>query len=188
MSLSTTLSASTIVTDEALVSPSNIFNSAAVDVTPSRIFISAAVDVTPSSIFNSAAVEVTPSIMFSSAAVAVTSVPPNCNPLDPSWDAMLKLKDPSAKVVLPVIVIVDPSAVMLSRAMLPTLVMFASLKEVAPNVLATAVDVRPPPNVANPAADISKVTAVTALPPSLPLIRISLSDTLDSIYTSLLLL
>ena len=39
-------SASTIVTDEALVLPSTIFNSATVDVIPSKAFNSAAVDVT----------------------------------------------------------------------------------------------------------------------------------------------
>ena len=39
-------SASTIVTDEALVSPSKIFNSETVDVIPSKAFNSAAVDVT----------------------------------------------------------------------------------------------------------------------------------------------
>ena len=63
LSLNTTLSASATVVDVALVSPSKIFNSAAVAVTPSNIFSSAAVEVTPSS-------------MFSSAAVAVTFVPP----------------------------------------------------------------------------------------------------------------
>ena len=61
-SLSTTLSASATVTDEALVSPSSMFSSVTVDVIPSNAF-------------NSVAVEVTPSNMFSSAAVAVIVVP-----------------------------------------------------------------------------------------------------------------
>ena len=59
LSFSTTLSASATVVDVALVSPSRIFNSAAVAVTPSNIFSSAAVDVTPSKILSSAAVDVT---------------------------------------------------------------------------------------------------------------------------------
>ena len=70
-SLNTTRSASTTVVDEAVVSPSIIFNSAAVDVTPSRMFNSAVVEVTPSRMFNSAVVEVTPSRMFNSAVVTV---------------------------------------------------------------------------------------------------------------------
>ena len=79
--------------------------------------------------FSSAVVAVTPSNLFSSAAVADTSVPPNLSPLDVSWDAISKSNEPSANVVLPVIVIVLPSAVILSNAMLPTLVMLASPNE-----------------------------------------------------------
>ena len=56
---------------------------------------------------------------------------------------MSKSYAPSANVVLPVIVIVLPSAVILSSAMLPTLVISASLNDVAPNVLAAAVEVTP---------------------------------------------
>ena len=47
--------------------------------TPSNIFNSAVVEVTPSIIFNSDVVAVTPSIMFSSVPVAVISVPPMFN-------------------------------------------------------------------------------------------------------------
>ena len=56
------------------VTPSNIFNSAAVEVTPSNIFNSAVVEVTPSIILSSAAVAVTPSMIFNSAAVEVIVV------------------------------------------------------------------------------------------------------------------
>ena len=56
-----------------LVTPSKIFNSAAVLVTPSRMFSSAAVDVTPSKIFNSAAVEVT--VVPLRARVSISAVP-----------------------------------------------------------------------------------------------------------------
>ena len=68
-SLNTTRSASTTVVDEAVVSPSIIFNSAAVDVTPSRMFNSAVVEVTPSRMFNSAVVTVAPSNISSSASL-----------------------------------------------------------------------------------------------------------------------
>jgi len=74
LSFVTTLSASTKVVEEADVSPSIMFSSAAVDVTPSRMFSSAVVDVTPSRIFISAAVDVTPSNIFNSAGVDVIAV------------------------------------------------------------------------------------------------------------------
>ena len=86
--------------------------------------------------FSSAVVDVTPSKMLSSAAVDVTNVPPSFKPFEVSCEAMLKSKAPSAKVVFPVIVIVEPSAVILSRAILPTLVMLASPNEVAAKVVA----------------------------------------------------
>ena len=74
LSFSTTLSASTTVTELAVVSPSRIFNSAVVEVTPSNKFNSVAVLVTPSNILSSEAVDVTPSKIFNSAAVEVTAV------------------------------------------------------------------------------------------------------------------
>ena len=120
------------------VDPSTRFNSVAVEVTPSRMFSSAAVLVTPSSILSSAAVEVTPSSIFNSAAVAVTNVPPSFKPFEVSWEAMSKSYAPSAKVVLPVIVIVLPSAVKLSSAIFPTFVILPSLKDVVPVNVAPA--------------------------------------------------
>jgi len=69
----TILSASAKVVLVADVSPSIIFNSAAVEVTPSKIFNSEAVEVTPSKMFNSAVVAVTPSNKFISVAVDVTA-------------------------------------------------------------------------------------------------------------------
>ncbi len=64
-------------------------------------------------------------------------------------------------MVFPVIVIVEPSAEMLSSAISPTLVISASLKEVAPRVLEAAVEVRPAAIVTPPPSAI-----VIALSPS----------------------
>ena len=76
LSFSTTLSASATVVDVADVSPSTIFNSAAVASTAASFVKSACTNPdTPSSKFNSEALAVTPSKIFSSAAVEVTAVP-----------------------------------------------------------------------------------------------------------------
>ena len=56
---------------------------------------------------------------------------------------------------------------------------------VVPLTVKLPVTVKSAANVALPAADISKVSAVTSEPPSLPLKTISLSDTADLITKSL---
>ena len=66
-------------------------------------------------------------------------------------------------MVFPVIVIVEPSAEMLSSAISPTLVISASLKEVAPRVLEAAVEVRPAAIVTPPPSAIVIPAECTSL-------------------------
>ena len=76
LSLSTTLSASAIVVPVALVLPSTILSSAAVEVTPSSKFNSAAVDVTAVPAYANLPAEDTLNVALSS--ILATSVPSLC--------------------------------------------------------------------------------------------------------------
>ena len=74
LSFVTTLSASANVVEEAVVSPSIIFNSVAVAVTPSNMFNSAAVDVTFVPPISSVVTDISPATVAIPSASVIKSV------------------------------------------------------------------------------------------------------------------